>query len=242
MRIESAQRVRWYRACERRSNGPSRAHVAVFVFALGMGCAWSVASLAVETGERIAARVVRVIDGDTLEVSLGEKSRKIRLAEIDAPEKAQPWGREAGAALRRLVAVGKVELYVVDVDRYQRLVCTVFADGVDVNRELVRRGHAWAYTEYAKDLAILGLEKDARAARVGLWSLPEVERESPWEWRRRRRGGGATQPPDPRCKKRSCAEMSSCDEARFHLAQCGLRRLDGDGDGVPCEALCGSKP
>jgi hypothetical protein len=38
--------------------------------------------------------------------------------------------------------------------------------------------------------------------------------------------------------KRKCGEMSSCAEARFYLEECGLTRLDGDGDGVPCEALC----
>ncbi|WP_336512709.1 excalibur calcium-binding domain-containing protein [Roseomonas marmotae] len=35
-----------------------------------------------------------------------------------------------------------------------------------------------------------------------------------------------------------CGEMRDCAEARFYLQQCGLRRLDGDGDGVPCERLC----
>jgi hypothetical protein len=38
--------------------------------------------------------------------------------------------------------------------------------------------------------------------------------------------------------KRYCKQMSSCAEAKFYLEQCGLTRLDGNGDGVPCEALC----
>ena len=38
--------------------------------------------------------------------------------------------------------------------------------------------------------------------------------------------------------KRTCREMTSCDEARFYLTQCGVSRLDGDKDGMPCEALC----
>jgi hypothetical protein len=48
--------------------------------------------------------------------------------------------------------------------------------------------------------------------------------------------------PDPpwRCgEKRYCTQMTSCAEAMFHFRQCGLARLDGDRDGVPCEALCG---
>lgn len=39
--------------------------------------------------------------------------------------------------------------------------------------------------------------------------------------------------------KRKCAEMSSCEEAYFYLKQCGLKRLDRDKDGIPCEKICG---
>lgn len=54
-------------------------------------------------------------------------------------------------------------------------------------------------------------------------------------------------PADPsaafRCgERRYCSEMRSCEEAMFHFRVCGLRRLDGDGDGVPCERLCGPGP
>ena len=38
--------------------------------------------------------------------------------------------------------------------------------------------------------------------------------------------------------KTYCTEMQSCQEARFYLEQCGLQRLDKDGDGIPCENLC----
>ncbi|MEX2352884.1 MAG: excalibur calcium-binding domain-containing protein, partial [Gammaproteobacteria bacterium] len=38
--------------------------------------------------------------------------------------------------------------------------------------------------------------------------------------------------------KQYCREMTSCEEARFYLISCGLTRLDGDSDGVPCEAIC----
>jgi hypothetical protein len=38
--------------------------------------------------------------------------------------------------------------------------------------------------------------------------------------------------------KKYCRDMTSCEEAKFHLQECGLTRLDGDGDGVPCEAIC----
>ena len=50
----------------------------------------------------------------------------------------------------------------------------------------------------------------------------------------------AASPADLRCAvKRKCGEMSSCEEARFYLSSCRVRSLDRDGDGVPCESLCG---
>jgi endonuclease YncB( thermonuclease family) len=195
----------------------------------------------IETKDLPTARVLRVVDGDTLEVNLAGKIARIRLAEIDAPEKAQAWGREAGNALRALVAGREVSLRIVDVDRYGRQVCTVYVEGANVNRALVRDGHAWAYTEYAKDLVVIALEKEARGAGRGLWSLSEEDREAPWSWRRARRNQARPPVTDPRCSKRTCGEMESCEEARFHLEHCGLSRLDGDRDGTPCESLCRSQ-
>ena len=74
----------------------------------------------------------------------------------------------------------------------------------------------------------------------------------PWEWRATehgRSGHAASRPSAPSTNgsaataftcgtKRYCREMASCAEARFYLSQCGLTRLDGDGDGIPCEKLC----
>ena len=39
--------------------------------------------------------------------------------------------------------------------------------------------------------------------------------------------------------RKTCGQMSSCAEARFHFIQCGNGRLDGDNDGIPCEVICG---
>ncbi|WP_443091351.1 excalibur calcium-binding domain-containing protein [Basfia succiniciproducens] len=36
-----------------------------------------------------------------------------------------------------------------------------------------------------------------------------------------------------------CKHMQSCEQAKFYLNQCGITRLDRDGDGVPCENICG---
>jgi hypothetical protein len=118
----------------------------------------------------------------------------------------------------------------------------VRSSGRDINREMVREGHAWVARRFSHDPTLLDDESHARAARAGLWGLPESERVPPWEWR-----DGARTPPllavPPSSTftcgaKQYCREMASCEEARFYLQQCHLRRLDGDGDGVPCGGLC----
>ena len=192
------------------------------------------------------ARVVAVKDGDSIVVVRGGAGSEedIRIHGIDAPERGQPWSRRAREALSQRVLGKEVRINAVTIDRYGRTVGEVYADDVCVGCELLREGHAWVYRRYTESKVLLALEAEARAARRGLWSLPEAEQVPPWEWRR-----GVRQPNAPpqalvpesagfACGKTYCREMRSCAEARFHLAQCGLARLDGDRDGVPCETLC----
>jgi hypothetical protein len=124
----------------------------------------------------------------------------------------------------------------------------VYADDVCVGCELLREGHVWVFRRYSDDRVLLGLEAEARAARRGLWSLPSAERIPPWEWRDGERGESAGPParavaaPGLACGgRRDCREMQSCAEARFQLERCKLAGLDGDGDGIPCETLCGER-
>lgn len=201
----------------------------------------------------LTGEVVGISDGDTLTLLTPAKEQKrIRLAEIDTPESKQPYGTRSRQALSALVFRQQVRVEVVEIDRYGRTVGRVYrvSDGLDVNAELVRLGAAWVYRQYNRDKSLLALEREAQAAKRGLWSLPEAERMPPWEWRRAERQQRAarrstaaptTQPVASGFScgtKRTCGEMSSCAEARFYLNSCGLKRLDRDGDGVPCEKLC----
>jgi len=186
----------------------------------------------------LEGRVVGVTDGDTLTLLVDREPVRVRLAQIDAPESGQPYGRQAKAALSALAFAKRARVEVVDTDRYGRTVGEVFVDEVDLNREMVREGHAWAYTKYSHTTEIIALEDAARAAKKGLWALPESQREPPWLWRHPSRAP-RTDPGPLACGERThCGEMAHCEEARFYFEQCGVHSLDGDGDGVPCESLC----
>lgn len=202
--------------------------------------------------EQLSGKVIGISDGDTLTLLTESKQPvKIRLAEIDTPESGQPYGSRARQALSDLAFGKQARVAVTDRDRYGRTVGRVYVGEKDVNAELVRQGAAWVYRQYAHDKALFTLEEEARRMQRGLWALPEAQRVPPWEWRRAgkqplqtRTDGTATRQPQSSSAgfacggKRYCREMTSCAEARFYLEQCGLSRLDGDHDGIPCESLC----
>jgi endonuclease YncB( thermonuclease family) len=112
---------------------------------------------------------------------------EFRLAEVDAPELNQPYGERAKRELASLVAKQNLVIMPFDTDRYGRTVAYVWAAGVQVNREMVRRGAAWFYDAYSRGDALYHIEQEARQARRGLWALPLAERVEPWVWRRERR-------------------------------------------------------
>jgi endonuclease YncB( thermonuclease family) len=132
-------------------------------------------------------KVVGIADGDTFNLLVKGERLRIRLAEIDTPEKGQPYGNRARQSLSALIYSKTVCVLEVDRDRYGRIVGRVYAGGLDVNAEMVRLGAAWVYRKYAKDRFLYELENEARGARRGIWVLPEAEREPPWRWREERR-------------------------------------------------------
>lgn len=140
----------------------------------------------VGTAALIVGLVVAIADGDTLTVLNGDFQQvKVRLAEIDAPEKKQPFGARSRQSLGELCHEKRAEVRVTDVDRrYKRIVGRVSCAGVDANAAQVRRGMAWVYDRYAQDKTLYRLQDEARAAGLGLWA--DRDPVAPWDWRRRR--------------------------------------------------------
>ncbi|WP_063153424.1 thermonuclease family protein [Enterobacter hormaechei] len=133
----------------------------------------------------LQGKVVRVLDGDTIEVLQGQKPVRVRLLNIDAPEKNQQFGRWSSDQLRRLVAGQPVTVVFTRKDRYERVLGRVFiSGGKEVNRELVLSGAAWVYDIYNTDKELPGLQLEAQKQKCGLWA--DNQPVPPWEWRNKK--------------------------------------------------------
>lgn len=134
----------------------------------------------------ITGGVFSVHDGDTLTLTNGTGRHKVRLAGIDAPELAQPFGTESRDYLRSLAPIGsQATADVTDTDRYGRSVAIVRAGSLELNTAMVTNGLAWRYPAFDKVNTFTGAEHSARASARGLWSGTNVV--APWLWRKARK-------------------------------------------------------
>lgn len=137
--------------------------------------------------ETITGRVVGVSDGDTL-TTLDPTNTQfiIRLAAIDAPEKAQPFGQRGKQQLSDLCFGKSASIQVISTDRYGRSVGDVDCAGVNANEVMVQSGLAWVYRKYDKGHEhFYAIEEEARNTRRGLWA--DDNPTPPWEWRKSKR-------------------------------------------------------
>jgi len=174
----------------------------VIPFAVALVVAWA-ALARPAAADALRGRVVGVADGDTVTVLTAERVRQVvRLAGIDAPEKAQPYGARAKRHLSELVYGAEVVVEYEKRDRYGRIVGKIVRGGQDASLALIEAGYAWHFKRYAAEQSpadratYARAEEAAREARRGLWSergpLP------PWEWRARGRaasGAAGARPP-----------------------------------------------
>jgi len=130
------------------------------------------------------AQVVRVVDGDTIDVSINGKKYEVRYIGIDTPElaifgkPADYYGPEASAKNKELVTGKTVELEkdISEVDRFNRLLRYVYVGDLFINAELVRLGYAVAFP-YPPDIKyqdnFMELQNQARATKLGLWAYSD---------------------------------------------------------------------
>lgn len=211
-------------------------------------CVVLVCLSAFASAEEFSGKVVAVMDGDTLLVIRDGHPVKVRLAGIDAPEKAQPFGMASKKSLAEMVKGKQIQATSSAVDDYGRLIAKVYVGEVNVNHEQVRRGMAWEYSRFHSNRELVALQREAQQARRGLWAGEEAVEPSQWRKQHPAQSQAASPVSAPATasraacgSKKHCSQMSSCEEARHYLAQCGIKTLDGNDDGVPCEKLCSPK-
>lgn len=129
-----------------------------------------------------SGKVIGISDGDTLTVLVDRQQIKVRLAEIDAPEKAQAFGNKSKQSLSDLCFNKTAKLDDKGKDRYGRTLARVHCNGIDANAEQVRRGMAWVYDRYVTDRGLYSIQDEAKAAKRGLWASSDPM--PPWEWRK----------------------------------------------------------
>jgi len=141
---------------------------------------------AVASAGSLEGTVVRIVDGDTIHVRVGDRVEKVRYIGVNTPEVhhprkgEEPGGREAADVNRTLVAARHVrlEMDVQARDRYGRLLAYVWVDDTMVNAELVRRGYAQVMTvppNVRHQALFVKLQRDAREAGRGLWSQARAD-------------------------------------------------------------------
>ena len=144
----------------------------------------AIATLLLTFAPPFEAKVIAVYDGDTITVRTDE-TIKIRLDGIDSPELKQPFGQASKQALSGLVFGQNVTVKPGKKDRYGRLLARVEIAGKDASLTMVETGMAHWYEQYAKrDTQLQSAQTQAKTARRGLWSDPNVQ--PPWEFRKKK--------------------------------------------------------
>jgi endonuclease YncB( thermonuclease family) len=140
--------------------------------------------------------VTHVADGDTITVITANQTKlRIRMVGIDAPETpkgakfpGQPFGKDAEAYLKQLIEGKRVKVEIYQVDRYKRLLSTIFLGGTDINLAMIEAGLAEVYRGPESDnpykRQYQAAEETARSARKSMWVQGDTY-ESPRAYRKR---------------------------------------------------------
>ncbi len=133
----------------------------------------------------ISGKAIRILDGDTFEILLnGNATYKIRLTDIDAPEKKQDFGFVAKQQLATYIFGKDVKVIYDKLDRNKRILGHVYYQNEYINLKMVIDGLAWHFKKYSKDERFAVAEQQARKLKKGLWIQPRPI--APWDFRARK--------------------------------------------------------
>lgn len=200
-----------------------------------------------------SCKIEKILDGNVFICS----KKKVRLIGVDIPE----FRKEAKEYVSLIMPIGTVvrlELDVKKKDEHNRLLAYLWLpDGKMLNEVILREGYARPLfvppnTKYEDELN--EAYKEALIKRKGIWKnytitnkdLEFLYKKSSYKKPEEEKfvsKGNESEGNRFKCgEKYYCFQMSSCEEAMFYYHVCGLKKLDGDNDGVPCENLCGRNP
>jgi micrococcal nuclease len=207
------------------------------------------------------AELVEAIDGDTAKFKIDGKVETVRFLLIDTPETkhpklgAQPMGKEASEFTRKMLEEADritLEYDVEKRDKYDRVLAYVYADGVNVQEALLKKGLArvgYVYESRRHLDAFREAEQMAKEKKLGVWQCPGYVTDKGFDEDKWCKDGaeekpdtGYTGPYNPNGPDRDCSDFATQAEAQaFYEAAGGPERdphrLDPDKDGVACESL-----
>ena len=146
-------------------------------------CILCCASFVTHAGEKIKGIVTNVIDGNTIEISVGDHEKyKVLLHGIDSPEPGQNYSEQAKRLLSKLLYMKSVTILIHGKDRLGTRMGEILVDGAsDPRHTLIKEGLAWT-SEKEPIVQLESLKEQARSAGKGLWQ--EENPIPPWIFRR----------------------------------------------------------
>ena len=130
-----------------------------------------------------APKIDYFFDGDTVKILDNSTIYKLRLSDIDAPERSQIFGQKSRRALMQLCSTASIQVFTTGTDQYQRHLGKLVCNGIDANVWMIQHGNAWFYGKYSKDDSLARLQESAQQQKIGLWAYNNPT--PPWEWRQK---------------------------------------------------------
>jgi endonuclease YncB( thermonuclease family) len=136
----------------------------------------------------LIGKVIGIKDGDTVEViDHLNKTTILRLAEVDCPEKKQPFGTRAKQFTSDAIYLKTVNCIVTNKDRYGRSIAKVYYKNKYLSAEIIKNGMGWHYRKYSTSQELARFEQQARTKKIGLWIDPNPIYPSEWRKAKKRK-------------------------------------------------------
>lgn len=220
---------------------------------------------AVDIGEEdnkrlLEAKVLRVVDGDTMKVSIDGKKETIRLLLVDTPESVkpdlpepQPFAIEASNFAKKMLTDKdvQIELGISERDKYGRLLCYLYVDGKMFNETLLEQGFARVAYVFAPNVKYVDefrtIQDKARKRGLGIWSIENYAQEDGFHEENSSEAKSSSTGSKPKVTSqptatvgtvyyKSCEAVRAAGAAPLKKEDPGYREnLDGDKDGIACE-------